>query len=109
MTLEPGFPSLASVRSLAYLKIDRSFVWSMEEMTVKIIFLIRVFQIARAVGAQLIAEGVENEHQVSNSKPLEWNTHKGISSRNPYRQEFSDISGFGRTRRLRINVTVAEK
>ncbi|SDI24317.1 EAL domain-containing protein [Propionivibrio dicarboxylicus] len=60
-----GFSNLSSVRSIAphYLKIDRSFVWDMEDVTVRSSLIPEIIQIARAVGAEVIAEGIENERQ----------------------------------------------
>ena len=89
-----GFSNLASVRSLAphYLKIDRSFVWSMEEMTVRSSLIPEIVQIARAVGAQLIAEGVENEHQVEQLKALGVEYAQGYFFSKPIPvKEFSDM------------------
>ena len=60
-----GFSNLVAVRTLApdYLKIDKSFVFDMEDMTVRSSLIPEIIQIARAVGARTIAEGIENEAQ----------------------------------------------
>jgi len=67
-----GFSNLASVRSLAphYLKIDRSFVWDMEDSTVRSSLIPEIIQIARAVGAKVVAEGIENQTQLQLLKEL---------------------------------------
>jgi EAL domain-containing protein (putative c-di-GMP-specific phosphodiesterase class I) len=67
-----GFSNLASVRSLAphFLKIDRSFVWDMEDSTVRSSLIPEIIQIARAVGAKVVAEGIENRTQVELLKAL---------------------------------------
>ena len=67
-----GFSNLASVRSLAphFLKIDRSFVCDMEDRTVRSTLIPEIIQIARAVGAEVVAEGIENRTQVERLKEL---------------------------------------
>ncbi|MEI7431238.1 MAG: EAL domain-containing protein [Betaproteobacteria bacterium] len=67
-----GFSNLASVRSLAphFLKIDRSFVWDMEDSTVRSSLIPEIIQIARAVGAKVVAEGIENQTQLQLLKEL---------------------------------------
>lgn len=60
-----GYSNLASVRALApdFLKIDKSFVFEMEDASVRSSLIPEIVAIARAVGAQVIAEGIENEAQ----------------------------------------------
>jgi len=60
-----GYSNLASVRALApdYLKIDKSFVFEMEDASVRSSLIPEIVAIARAVGARVIAEGIENEAQ----------------------------------------------
>jgi len=67
-----GFSNLASVRSLAphFLKIDRSFICDMEDRTVRSTLIPEIIQIARAVGAEVVAEGIENRTQVERLKEL---------------------------------------
>lgn len=67
-----GFSNLASVRALApdFLKIDRSFVWDMEDRTIRSSLIPEIIQIARAVGAQVVAEGIENRSQVEHLTAL---------------------------------------
>jgi EAL domain-containing protein (putative c-di-GMP-specific phosphodiesterase class I) len=67
-----GFSNLASVRSLApdFLKIDRSFVHDMEDSTVRSTLIPEIIQIARAVGAEVVAEGIENRTQLERLREL---------------------------------------
>lgn len=67
-----GFSNLASVRKLQpdYLKIDRSFVYAMEAASVRSSLIPEIISIARASGAALIAEGIENEQQRDALKEL---------------------------------------
>lgn len=60
-----GFSNLGSVRKLRpnFLKIDRSFVHEMEAASVRSSLIPEIVAIARATGAALIAEGIENEQQ----------------------------------------------
>ena len=60
-----GYSNLASVKALApdYLKIDKSFVFEMEDASVRSSLIPEIVGIARAVGARVIAEGIENEAQ----------------------------------------------
>jgi sensor c-di-GMP phosphodiesterase-like protein len=60
-----GFSNLRSIKSLSpsFLKIDKSFVFEMEDSTVRSSLIPEIIGIARAVGAQVIAEGIENEAQ----------------------------------------------
>lgn len=60
-----GYSSLALVRQLCpdYLKIDRSFVHEMEESAIRASLIPEIVQIARAVDARVVAEGIENQAQ----------------------------------------------
>ncbi|MDH4134804.1 MAG: EAL domain-containing protein, partial [Gammaproteobacteria bacterium] len=60
-----GYANLASVRSLApdHLKIDKSFVYEMEDASLRSSLIPQMVSIARAVGAKVIAEGIENDAQ----------------------------------------------
>jgi EAL domain-containing protein (putative c-di-GMP-specific phosphodiesterase class I) len=60
-----GYSNLGSIKSISpdFLKIDKSFVFDMEEATIRSSLIPEIVHIARAVGAQLIAEGIENESQ----------------------------------------------
>lgn len=61
-----GYSNLGSVKRFApnYLKIDKSFVYDMEDASIRSSLIPEIVGIAHAVGAQLIAEGVENLRQV---------------------------------------------
>ena len=60
-----GYSNLASVRNLAptFLKVDRSFVHAMKESSIQASLIPQIIQIARAVGAQVVAEGIESAEQ----------------------------------------------
>jgi sensor c-di-GMP phosphodiesterase-like protein len=60
-----GFSNLGSVKKLSpsFLKIDKSFVFDMEDASVRSSLIPEIVGIARAVGAQVVAEGVENALQ----------------------------------------------
>lgn len=72
-----GYSNLASVRALApdFLKIDKSFVFEMEDASVRSSLIPEIVAIARAVGARVIAEGIENEAQ--RAKLLEYGVDYG--------------------------------
>lgn len=60
-----GYSNLGSVKKIApdFLKIDKSFVFDMEDASVRSSLIPEIIGVARAVGACLIAEGIENEAQ----------------------------------------------
>lgn len=60
-----GYSNLASVKAVSpdFLKIDKSFVFEMEEATVRSSLIPEIIAIAHAVGAEVIAEGIENDAQ----------------------------------------------
>ncbi len=60
-----GYSNLATVKRLApdFLKIDRSFVFDMEDNSLRSSLIPEIVGIATAVQAEIIAEGVENESQ----------------------------------------------
>lgn len=60
-----GYSNLASVKALVpdYLKIDKSFIFEMEDASVRSSLIPEIVGIARAVGAKVVAEGIENEAQ----------------------------------------------
>jgi len=60
-----GYSNLGSVKTLSpdLLKIDKSFVFEMEDASVRSSLIPEIVSIARAVGAKVIAEGIENEAQ----------------------------------------------
>ncbi|NQD35812.1 EAL domain-containing protein [Permianibacter sp. IMCC34836] len=67
-----GYSNLNLVKRIAptYLKIDKSFVFEMEDASVKSNLLAEIVSIARACGAETIAEGIENPEQASKLKAL---------------------------------------
>jgi EAL domain-containing protein (putative c-di-GMP-specific phosphodiesterase class I) len=87
-----GFSNLASVRSLAphFLKIDRSFVCDMEDSTVRSTLIPEIIQIARAVGAEVVAEGIENRTQLERLKELGAEYGQGYFLGRP--QSFSEFA-----------------
>jgi sensor c-di-GMP phosphodiesterase-like protein len=60
-----GFSNLGSVKKLSpnFLKIDKSFVFDMEDASVRSSLIPEIVGIAKAVGALVVAEGVENALQ----------------------------------------------
>lgn len=60
-----GYSNLGVIRQLSpnFLKIDRSFVMEMEEASVRSSLIPEIVAIARAVKAEVVAEGIENETQ----------------------------------------------
>ena len=60
-----GYSNLGSVSRTSpdFLKIDKSFVFEMEDTSVRSSLIPEIVAIARAVNAEIIAEGVENEAQ----------------------------------------------
>ena len=60
-----GYSNLKSVTHLApdILKIDHSFVYDLEDASVRSSLIPEIINIARAVNAQTIAEGIETQEQ----------------------------------------------
>ena len=60
-----GYSNLRSVTRLSpdLLKIDRSFVYELEDATIRSNLIPEIVNIARAVDAQTVAEGIENMEQ----------------------------------------------
>ncbi len=67
-----GYSNLGSVRNIAphKIKIDRSFVHDMHSQTVRSTLIPEMVAIARATGAEVVAEGVENEAQRQTLKEM---------------------------------------
>jgi EAL domain-containing protein (putative c-di-GMP-specific phosphodiesterase class I) len=67
-----GFSNLGSIKALLpdFLKIDRSFVHDMENVSIRSSLIPEIIGIGRAVGAKLIAEGIENERQYAMLRDL---------------------------------------
>lgn len=61
-----GYSNLGSIKAISpdFLKIDRSFVTDMEDDTLRSSLIPEIVSIGRAVGAAIIAEGIENERQM---------------------------------------------
>ncbi len=61
-----GYSNLGSIKRFAphYLKIDKSFVFDMEDASIRSSLIPEIASLAHAVGAELVAEGVENLRQV---------------------------------------------
>lgn len=61
-----GYSNLKSIQQIApdFLKIDRSFVIDMEAASVRSSLIPEILSIAKAVGARVIAEGIENSQQL---------------------------------------------
>jgi len=60
-----GYSNLGSIKNLSpnFLKIDKSFVHDMEDASLRSSLIPEIVGIAQAVGAALIAEGIENDVQ----------------------------------------------
>ena len=60
-----GYSNLGSIKTLSphFLKIDKSFVFDMEDASLRSSLIPEIVGIARAVGSQVVAEGVENALQ----------------------------------------------
>ncbi len=60
-----GYSNLSSIKKLLpdFLKIDKSFVFDMEANSLRSSLIPEIVGIAHAVGARVIAEGIENEAQ----------------------------------------------
>ncbi|WPB59006.1 EAL domain-containing protein [Xylophilus sp. GOD-11R] len=67
-----GYSNLGVVRKVSpdYLKIDRSFVFEMEDETIRSSLIPEIIAIARAVGADVIAEGIETAAQLAQLREL---------------------------------------
>jgi sensor c-di-GMP phosphodiesterase-like protein len=67
-----GYSNLGSIKKMKphYLKIDRSFVRDMETATLRSSLIPEIVAIARASGALLIAEGIENKQQLDALRDL---------------------------------------
>jgi EAL domain-containing protein (putative c-di-GMP-specific phosphodiesterase class I) len=62
-----GYSNLGSIKAFLpdFLKIDQSFVRDMENASIRSSLIPEIIGIGRAVGAKLIAEGIESERQYS--------------------------------------------
>lgn len=80
-----GFSNLGSIKALLpdFLKIDRSFVRDMESATIRSSLIPEIIAIGRAVGAKLIAEGIESERQYRMLKDMGVEYGQGYLMCNP--------------------------
>lgn len=60
-----GYSNLGIVKRVApdYLKIDKSFVFEMADATIRSTLIPEIIAIAKAIGSEVIAEGIETEEQ----------------------------------------------
>jgi len=67
-----GFSNLANIKKVMpdFLKIDRSFVFDMEHSSIRSSLIPEIIAIGRAVGAEIVAEGIENSSQYKLLKDL---------------------------------------
>jgi sensor c-di-GMP phosphodiesterase-like protein len=67
-----GYSNLGMVKKLHpdYLKIDKSFVFEMEDSSIRSSLIPEIIAIALAVKAEVIAEGVENEAQADRLRQM---------------------------------------
>jgi len=67
-----GYSNLGIVKRVSpdYLKIDRSFVFEMGDETIRSSLIPEIVAIARAVGSEVIAEGIETAAQLAQLKQL---------------------------------------
>lgn len=67
-----GYSNLGMVKRVApdILKIDKSFVCEMEDSTLRASLIPEIMAIARAVGSQVVAEGIENAAQIDRLRAL---------------------------------------
>lgn len=67
-----GYSNLGMVKKVSpdYLKIDRSFVFEMEDATLRSSLIPEIIAIARAVGSEVIAEGIETAAQEAQLRAL---------------------------------------
>ncbi len=67
-----GYSNLGMVKRMApdRLKIDRSFVYEMEDATLRSSLIPEIMAIAEAVGSKVIAEGIETAEQASSLRAL---------------------------------------
>ncbi|MBW8011438.1 MAG: EAL domain-containing protein [Chloroflexi bacterium] len=75
-----GYSSLGTLHSfpLDAIKIDRTFISNMVEGDDKLTFVRTIVNLARDLGLDVIAEGVETEHQVEQLKALECKFTQGF-------------------------------
>ena len=89
-----GFSNLGTVRQMNphYLKIDRSFVHEMEDGTIRSSLIPEIIAIARAVNADVVAEGIENEAQATRLKEMGAEYGQGYHFAKPMSVEAFNVS-----------------
>lgn len=90
-----GYSNLGILKKLQpdVLKIDRSFVFDMEELPIKSSLIPQIIGIARAIGASVVAEGIENEAQAAKLIELGVDYGQGYYYSKPLPiQEFMNLS-----------------
>lgn len=67
-----GYSNLGIVKRVApdYLKIDKSFVFEMADATIRSTLIPEIIAIAKAIGSEVIAEGIESESQARQLQAL---------------------------------------
>jgi len=67
-----GYSNLGRVKKLTpdLLKIDRSFVFEMEDASLRSNLIPEIIGIARAIGSQVVAEGIENAQQAEQLRKM---------------------------------------
>lgn len=67
-----GYSNLGSLKAVMpdHLKIDKSFVFDMEQQSMKSTLIPEIVAIARAVNAEVIAEGIERKEQLTMLRDL---------------------------------------
>jgi sensor c-di-GMP phosphodiesterase-like protein len=67
-----GYSNLGVVKHIApdYLKIDKSFVFEMEDTTIRSSLIPEIIAIAKAIRSEVVAEGIENQAQMQQLRAL---------------------------------------
>jgi sensor c-di-GMP phosphodiesterase-like protein len=67
-----GYSNLGMVKKVApdYLKIDKSFVFEMEDATLRSSLIPEIIAIAKAVNSQVVAEGIETQGQADQLRAM---------------------------------------
>nr|WP_315471702.1 EAL domain-containing protein [uncultured Rhodoferax sp.] len=67
-----GYSNLGAVKHIApdYLKIDKSFVFEMEDTSIRSTLIPEIIAIGKAISSEIIAEGIENQAQLLRLRAL---------------------------------------
>jgi len=100
-----GYSNLGSIKAISpdYLKIDRSFVHDMEDKSLRSSLIPEIVSIGRAVGAQIIAEGIENKRQLDLLKTKGVEFGQGYFFARP--QPIDEFAAYIRTKVNEIAIT----